>query len=156
MELHPYDGQTRRLRHDDPDPTEGRAIVARLLGVELGELAYDLSFYSGGLGALDHLAVAGSIDAERFEATCRRLDAVRAEDGLLDPEWGEELGWLLECESRAPGEAALDFVRAHRREFQPACDASAPIRFVRGSNVNDWCLLYRAEGRLAYVACSQG
>jgi hypothetical protein len=137
MDQHPYDGKTRHFRHDDPDPTEGHAIVLGRLGIMLRDLSYELSFYSGGVGVIDHVAITGAIHASAFEALAGRLGAMRVEEGLLDPEWGEDLGWLLDCESRWPWEAAVDFVVRHRRPFLPGRDANTPIRFVHNSDVND-------------------
>lgn len=156
MSLHPYDGRTRRFRHDDAAPREGDAILERLLGRVWPEAAYELSFYSGGLGTLDRIAVAGTLDRATFEATCDDLGAVSVEQALLDPSWGPELADFLDCESRWPFEAALAFVSEERHALQPVCDHESAIRFVRGSDVNDWSVLFWSHGRAAYLACTQG
>jgi hypothetical protein len=61
MSLPPYDNKEYRCRHSDADRREGLAKVAELLGLagvsDQGGLFYDLSFYSGGIGVFDRLAV---------------------------------------------------------------------------------------------------
>jgi hypothetical protein len=67
MNLHPYDGVERRYRHTDAERDTGLAIVARLLRLphisSSQVVGYDLSFYSGGIGVLDKLAI--TLQADR-------------------------------------------------------------------------------------------
>jgi hypothetical protein len=61
MNLHPYDNIERRYRHTDIPNAEGLAVAARLLQLPEplsgDEVFYDLSFFSGGIGVLDRLAI---------------------------------------------------------------------------------------------------
>ena len=159
-ELHPYDGGTRRFRHTDADPVAGLAAVGKLLrwAGPLEGLEYDVSFYSGGVGVLDTLAITFLVGAEGWEPFVRALRALPVGDLVGDPEWGEDFLWLVrgDEETVAPAVAAVEFVNEQRKEFQPVCLATDRVLFQRCSNVNDWLVLWGDDSRLSYLAHSAG
>ncbi len=161
MDLHPYDNVERRFRHTDPDRDVGRAVAARLLGLPqppAGELLYDLSFFSGGIGVLDHLAITLSADQTLWSNVAGFLRVRSPEEAALDRSWMWELVWLLTSEE---GEGpihpvAVQFINQHRRELQTACVPSSRILFRYESDVNDWGILWGDDTRLNFLGYSQG
>jgi hypothetical protein len=61
MNVHPYDNRERRYRHTDFFKTKGVAAIVQLLHLNnsppIKGLLYDLSFYSGGIGVYNNLAI---------------------------------------------------------------------------------------------------
>ena len=139
MDLHPYDGVTRRFRHDDDLPIAPLELINRILGATPppGSLLYDLSFFSGGTGILDRLHITAEMDAAPLVA-----DWVRWCDA------NEEIRELTDGDVR-------QFVAAHKAEFQPPLD-SDEVWFAPESGVNSWELVYLEGGRLHYLAFDQG
>lgn len=164
MSVHPYDNKERRFRHSDPDRAEGLAWVASLLHLPrpLGPegVLYDLSFFSGGIGIIDQLAITLPIDAAGETSILEALDARTLEDAVADPAWGEELLWLLsEGDEPAPPDfrgAAARFIDRHRKTFQPASPSAENIHFVAASGVNSWTVLWRNGELLSYRSFDQG
>src|SRR5512138_2058320 len=101
-ELYRYDGKTHRFSHDDADPSAGRAHVARMLGLAESppDARYELSFYSGGIGVLDQMAIAVPATPEVRAAAIARIAGVAPDDATGD--WRDELIWLLAGDDGAP------------------------------------------------------
>ena len=92
--LHPYDDVERCFRHTDPAGDEGRAVVGRLLCLQeppAGELLYDLSFFSGGIGVLDHLAITRQFDPALWLSVASSLHGRTPEEAAADESWGGNL-----------------------------------------------------------------
>ena len=159
--MHPYDNVERRFRHTDAARDQGRAVVAQVLRLpELpaGELRYDLSFFSGGIGVLDRLAITIPADPVLWSSVVRSLRGRTPEEAGSDDSWAGELIWLLTGEEeevpiRLP---AVRFINQERREFQTECVPSSRILFGHDSNVNDWVALWGDDTRLNYLGYSQG
>ncbi len=161
MDLHPYDNVERCFRHTDAARDEGRVVVARVLGLPqppAGELLYDLSFFSGGIGVLDRLAITLAADPALWSSVASSLRGRTPEDAAADRSWAGELIWLLTGEEDEVSirPAAARFINQHRREFQPECVPSSRILFGHESNVNDWVALWGDDTRLSYFGYSQG
>lgn len=139
MDLHPYDGVTRRFRHDDDLPIAPLELISRILGATPPpeSLLYDLSFYSGGIGIIDQLRITAEMDAAPLVA-----DWVHWRDA------GEEIRDLSDGEVR-------QFVASHKADFQPPLDHE-DVWFSPESGVNSWELIYVEGGRLHYLAFDQG
>lgn len=158
-DLHPYDDKTRLFQHTDPDPSEGLVIAAGLLGRPAGSLVdarYRLSFYSGGFGIIDKLAISVACD-DPPSVFAARDDLWSPEELAADAELKAGFLWLVEDED-APlpvAEAAARFVNAERQPFQPACAPDA-LWFESISGVNAWTATWLAEGRLNLLAFDQG
>jgi hypothetical protein len=92
----PYDGRTHLHRDGDADPTEGHAIVCRVLGLATtpDDVRYELELHSGGIGIVDRLAIS-------FPAMPARIGAIvmKLSGGLRDD---EDLRWLLDVDEGSP------------------------------------------------------
>jgi hypothetical protein len=159
--LHPYDNVERRFRHTDPAGDEGRAVVGWLLCLQeppASELLYDLSFFSGGIGVLDHLAITLPFDSALWLSVVSSLHGRTPEEAAADESWAGNLIWLLtgEEEEVPIRPAAVRFINQQRREFQAECVPSSRILFVHDSDVNDWVALWGDDTRLNYLGYSQG
>jgi hypothetical protein len=160
MDLHPYDGKERRYRNSDVDRAGGLKIVAKLLRLASppapNSLRYDLSFYSGGIGVLDVLGITYACSLAEFERVAVGLNAQDVAAAVADPAWAEDLLWLIDADGLSPADAATKFVLEEKFDFQAVCTPSSPIRFVVGSGVNDWTVLWFESLHLNYRGYSQG
>lgn len=162
MELHPYDGRERRFCHTDVSPTAGLVIVARVL--HLNELPsqhgvfYDLSFYSGGMGIFDHLAITLPADTNLWKSVTVALRAKTPEEACQDEGWAEDLLWLIndDDEPILPHEATVRFINSKRQAFQSKCVPTSWLYFEEESNINDWTVLWGDDTQLNYLGYSQG
>jgi hypothetical protein len=161
VDLHAYDNVERRFRHTDATRDEGRAVVARVLGLSeppAGELLFDLSFFSGGIGVLDHLAITLPADPVLWSRVVSSLRARTPEEASADEARARELHWLLTGEEgEAPiRPAGVQFINQQRRAFQAECVSSSRILFGDDSDVNDWVALWGDDALLNYLGYSQG
>jgi hypothetical protein len=161
VDLHPYDNVERRFRHTDPARDEGRVVVARVLGLPeppAGELLYDLSFFSGGIGVLDREAITLPADSALWSSVASSLRGRTPEEAATDRSWVRKLIWLLtDGEEEVPiRPAAVRFINQHRRAFQAECVPSSRILLGHESDVNDWVVLWGDDTRLNYLGYSQG
>ena len=157
-DLHPYDGSEKQFRHSDPDRDAGLVVVAHLLRLPhppSGDaVLYELSFYSGGIGILDRLAITLAADPTTWERVVEALRAKTPEDAANDPDWADDFLWLLGVEDALVSirEGAIAFINNERREFQSLCH----IFFVAGSNVNGWTVLWGDDTTFNYYGYDQG
>jgi hypothetical protein len=161
VDLHPYDNVERRYRHTDGTRGEGRDVVAQVLGLQqppAGELLFDMSFFSGGTGVLDRLAIAVPADPVLWSSVVRSLRCRTPEEASTEESWLKQLIWLLTSkQERIPiRDAAVKFINRERRAFQTECAATSRILFAYESDVNDWVALWGDDGRLNYLGYSQG
>jgi hypothetical protein len=160
MDLHPYDGKERRYRDSDANRGDGLSIVAKLLGLASApareDVRYDLSFYSGGIGVCDVLGMTYACSLAEFERIAVGLNAKDVAAAVAHPAWAEELLWLIDADGISPSDAAARFVLEEKLDFQAPCTPSSPIRFVVGSGVNDWTVLWFESLHLNYRGYSQG
>lgn len=162
MDLHPYDNTERRYRHTDQDQSDGLKAVALLLHLQKPPakeaLLYDLSFYSGGIGVLDTLAITLPTDSDLWASICEALMVATPEEAAADAAWGEDFLWLVAGEEKqvAPREAAVRFINEERKGFQDECNGESCILFSQWSDVNDWTALWGNDEKLNYAGYSQG
>jgi hypothetical protein len=162
MNLHLYDGTNRQYQHTDIQRDDGLAIVSKLLDLTtetcLANIFYDLSFYSGGMGTIDRLAITASIDLNIWADLTRVLAAKTPEEATEDPDWCEDFWWLIadEQESGLPRLASVRFINSKRYPFQAECHPKSHIFFENGSNVNDWIAIWGDDRQLNYLLYSQG
>ncbi len=162
MSVHTYDNKEYRYRHSDRDRREGLTKVARLLGLagvpDQSGLFYDLSFFSGGIGIYDQLAVTMPANAAVWTAVLDAKPVNTPEAIKADPAYAEEFLWLVcgedtSLELRAAGAA---FINRGKRAFQTECRASDKILFDPCSGVNDWLVIWGTDDVLNCMAFSQG
>jgi len=144
MDLHPYDGKERRFRYDDATRDDGRMLVANFLRLPSAprDAVFDMRFYSGGMGIVDHVAIAFAAERDEAARIAESLGFVGADEidvSLLDGD----------------GDLA-QFIAEHRRGFQPDYADGDPIWFEDGSDDIHWSVLWHAHGMLAYAAYDQG
>lgn len=161
VDLHPYDNVERRFRHNDATRDEGRAVAARVLGLpELlaDEVLFDLSFFSGGIGVLDRLAITLPATPALWSSVASFLRGRTPEEAAADGSWARELVWLLtDEEEEVPiRPAAIQFINQQRREFQGECLPSSRVLFRHESDVNGWEVLWGDDTRMNYLSYSQG
>jgi hypothetical protein len=119
---------------------------------------YDLSFYSGGIGVLDNLAIAIHADRSTWASVAEALRAKTPEQASDDADWAGELVWLFTgAEEPVPiRELAVEFINRERYEFQTACRATDRILLADGSGVNWWLALWGDDATLNYRSYDQG
>jgi hypothetical protein len=161
-DLHPYDNVERRFHHTTNEWKGGLEVVARLLRLphppHSDGTLYDLSFYSGGIGVVDQLAITLGAGPALWAHVIDSFRAVTPEAGSRDAFYAEDFNWLLTQEENvvATRSDAIRFINAERRSFQRACVLTDLILFEQGSNVNDWVVFWGDESVLNYIAYSQG
>jgi hypothetical protein len=161
-DLHPYDGVERRFSHTDTPNDMGIALVLHLLHLEALPCAvnvrYDLSFFSGGIGIYDQLAISISANDAAWGQVAAALRVTPPEEAAGDPAWGEDFIWLVsdEEESISPRAAAVQFINQKRFDFQPECKLADRILFEVGSDGNSWLVLWGCENLLNYRSFDQG
>ena len=163
MSLHPYDGKERCFRHTDAETKAGLAIVVQLLGLpkatSIAGALYDLSFYSGGMGIIDQLAITVQADQSIWTCVTPKHQAKTLEQASQDANWIDELVWLFtdDEDTLIPlRELAVQFINRERREFQAECHPQQRILFADGSGANWWVALWGDETMLHYLSYDQG
>jgi hypothetical protein len=161
VDLHPYDNVERRFRHTDQARADGREVVARVLHLSeppAGDVFYDLSFFSGGIGVVDQLAITLPADPALWSRVISSLRARTPEEAVADRSWAGDLIWLLtDEEEEVPiRPAAIQFINRHRQDFQAKCDSSSRILFGNESNVNCWSVVWGDDTQLDYLGYDQG
>ncbi len=99
MSIPPYDNKEYRFRDCDASAHAGRERVASLLGLSKVPspegLQFDLSFFSGGIGVFDKLAISMNADADLWSNAKRHLSAKSPTESVSDDAWSEEFNWLI-------------------------------------------------------------
>jgi hypothetical protein len=158
--MRPYDSVDYRYTSDDADKEKAASIVGRILGFrpELGNLDYNLNFYSGGTGIDDRLAIRCSFRESDWPVIAQQLRLKYLRDVADDPDWEEAIRWLIGSEKVA--EPLKDwchrFINTSKRDFQDAVDDRWEVFFTNESDVNSWCVVWRASGVLNYLSFDQG
>lgn len=162
MDIPPYDGKEYRYCDRGASAKEGRQRVASLLGLpqapSAAGLRFDLSFYSGGIGVYDQLAISMIADADLWTTVSSHLSAKTPIESTNDEAWSDEFVWLVCGEETFPSidDAAVSFINSQRKDFQDQCARNMTILFHDCSNVNDWAVVWGTETRLNYLGFSQG
>ena len=156
----PYDGIDYQYKHTDAKQEESIQIIMNLIGFAPvpDELFYSLNFYAGGTGVDDRLAVRCRIDKENWPIVVRKLRLRHAFESMQDTEWGEELLWLLGADGNHHSVEAYchQFINSKKADFQDRADEKWEIFFAYESDVNSWCVVWQANGRLNYLSFDQG
>jgi len=159
--LHPYDNRERRFRHDDSSAGKGRAIVAELLHIDqhaADQASFDLSYFSGGIGVIDRLAISLPANAELWSRVSGALKTRLLSDVPPEDPLHEDILWLLTGEEDlVPLQpAAVRFLNRERKAFQSECVETDRIMFNEYSNVNAWTALWGTDTKLNYLYYDQG
>ncbi|QQP97439.1 hypothetical protein [Lysobacter enzymogenes] len=158
--MRPYDGVDYRYSSVDADKTQAYTIIANILGVPFSAtgLEYELSFYSGGTGCDDRLAIRFKSEPIDWDAVHRHLQLHRL---------GSETDSALACDlfdgivDEASPATCIDpvvrrFINSQKRTFQDVCDGACEIAYTDQSHVNTWCFVWRKDGWANYLFFDQG
>jgi hypothetical protein len=162
MSLPPYDNKEYRYRHSDADRRQGLAKVAELLGLadvsDQPGVLYDLSFYSGGIGVYDQLAVTLPVTAALWRLILDARPARPPEELEKDAACSGDFLWLVRGAETSldARKAAMNFINAGKREFQIECRPADRILFSPDSTVNYWFALWGTDALLNCLAFDQG
>jgi len=155
-----YDGIDYNYRHNDAKQEESIRIIVDLIGFQPvpDGLFYSLNFYAGGVGVDDRLAVQCRIDDANWPAVARKLRLRHPVDVAHDPAWGEDFRWLLGAEENYDSidEYCRQFINSNKLDFQDGADEKWEVFFANESDVNSWCVVWQANGRMNYLSFDQG
>lgn len=155
-----YDGIERNYKTSDPDQTKNLDRIKNILGFlpKSEGLNFDLSFYSGGIGVFDKLAVSCEVNSEQWNFVKENLKLHSPESALLIGNWAEEFVWLLEAEGHEQNinQFASEFINNNKREFQGQCTPASEIYFSYESDVNHWVAVWGSAKSLNYLYFDQG
>ncbi len=158
--MRPYDGIDYHYEHNDAKQKDSIQIIVNLIGFQPlpDELSYSLNFYAGGTGIDDRLAVRCHIDEASWPVVVRKLRLRHRVDAAQDPVWGEQFRWLLGAEGDhdSVDEHCYQFINSNKLGFQDQADEKWEIFFTDESDVNSWCVVWQANGRLNYLSFDQG
>lgn len=160
INLHPYDGKERVFTHRDSDTNQGIDIISKMLGISppIEGLTYSLSFYSGGVGIIDDVAVSMKVNNRVLREIKDELKQSTPLEATQDEEWAEDFVWLVTDEDvdLSIEDHVVNFLNENRKEFQAPCTKECEIYFLRMSDVNSWSAIYVDNEQLHYLAYMQG
>lgn len=155
-----YNGVEHRHEGAGSDTRKILEVVEKLIGFRPvpSDLDYSLSFYAGGTGIDDRLAVRCRLQKSDLSAAVRHLRLVDVDQVAAGAEWLEELRWLMDAEdSEVPlHELSSAFIEAERRQFQDHPTTTSKVFFSATSDVNSWCVVWLSGEYLNYLSFDQG
>lgn len=155
-----YDGVDYRYASDGADKEKAASIIGNILGFrpDLDGLEYNLNFYSGGTGIDDRLAIRCSFQESDWPIVAQQLRLKSLREVADDPDLEEAVRWLVSSEE--VGDPLEDcchrFINTSKRDFQDVVDDRWEVFFENESDVNSWCVVWRARGQLNYLSFDQG
>ena len=155
-----YDGIEKRYQRPDADLAKSLMIIENLLGFTPLEdrLEFDLSFWAGGSGVLDKLAVSCSVTPEQMELAQDKLRLYSPEAAIALDEWRDDFIWLVEDEDVCTDVLvrSAHFINENKAPFQDVCLKTQSIYFAYMSDVNGWTAVWGQQDRLNYAYFCQG
>jgi len=155
-----YDGVEHRYSSDDMRPEVAIGVISSLLGYRPSpeELAYSLSFYAGGTGVDDRLAVRCRYEESSWPHVVHHLRLLTLDQAEADKSSLEGLRWLFDlADEPVPlGLHSLQFINSNKHAFQDAAADATQVFFTRESDVNSWCVVWRSGRSLNYLSFDQG
>ncbi|MCI0917472.1 hypothetical protein JNA64_09880 [Pseudomonas stutzeri] len=128
-----YDGVNYQYISDDAEKEKAIGIIANLIGFrpKTDRLAYSLSFYAGGIGVDDRLAVSCLLDNSNWPAMVQRLRLKSVSEISDNPIWEEEFRWLVGAEETEGSleEHSCRFINTEKHDFQYTADQQCEIFF---------------------------
>ncbi|QYK08781.1 hypothetical protein [Shewanella mangrovisoli] len=155
-----YDGIEVRYRRPDADLAKSLQVIENLLGFapELQQLDFDLSFWAGGAGVLDKLAISCNVSPAQWLTLKQKLDLYSPEEMIAREDCREDFIWLV-ADDEECGDilaASAQFINDNKAPFQGTCDISQSIHFGYMSDVNTWTAVWRKGSRINYAYFCQG
>jgi hypothetical protein len=155
-----YDGIDYRYTSSDADREKAAGIVTNLIGFrpEANDLGYSLSFYAGGTGVDDRLAIRCQYQEADWPAVIHRLRLVSLEEAANIADWVDELRWLMggEASTASLNQQCYTFINAAKHDFQDSANEQWEALFSNESDVNSWCVVWRSGHHLNYLSFDQG
>lgn len=154
-----YDGVERNYKHSDSDLDKNIERVKNILGYipSSNGLCFDLSFYSGGIGVLDKLAISCQANHEQWSIVKNKLALHSPESALSTECWAEDFLWLVQAKDEINmRHFASHFVNDNKLEFQQLCSPRSEIYFSYQSDVNNWSVVWGSDLKLNYLYFDQG
>jgi hypothetical protein len=155
-----YDGIEKRYRKSDFDLEKNLNIIEKLLGFRptVEQLDFDLSFYSGGIGIYDKLAISCTASLVQKKQNKEKLNLFSPESAITMREWVEDFVWLVESDDTYSDilVGSAKFINENKSDFQDVCLPSDEMFFSYESNVNDWAVVWGNISRFNYAYLNQG
>lgn len=155
-----YDGVDYKYTNNDPDKEKSLIIIANLIGFKplSDPLRYSLSFYAGGTGVDDRLAIQCQVTEDDWPAVVKRLRLTHPHQAIGNSGWEEEFRWLIGEEGKdcALEEHCYRFINSEKHDFQDIASDEWEVFFSNESDVNSWCAVWRANDRMNYLSFDQG
>ena len=155
-----YDGVEVRYCRPDADLAKSLQVVENLLDFAPDPLLldFDLSFWAGGAGVLDKLAISCNITPEQWQTLKQKLDLYSPEEMVARDDCREDFIWLVAddeecCDILA---TSAQFINDNKAAFQETCLESHAIYFSYMSDVNGWTAVWEQGGRINYAYFCQG
>ncbi len=158
--MRPYDDKEYRYTSADLDKEKAIAIISNILGFHPSteELDYSLSFYSGGGGIVDRLAIRCRANQSNRSSLISGLGLRAPLEAMADPMWVDDFRWLIKSDESL-GNTDLwcyKFINSNKHEFQDVVDSTCELVFSNGSDVNSWCAIWFTNNHLNYLYFDQG
>lgn len=155
-----YDGVDYKYTNNDADKEKSLSVIANLIGFNppSDQLSYSLSFYAGGTGVDDRLAIRCQFTQGDWPAVVQRLRLRPPQEAIGNAGWEEEFRWLIGAEGKdgALDEHCYRFINSEKHSFQDVVDDKWEVFFSNESDVNSWCVVWRANGCMNYLSFDQG
>ena len=155
-----YDGIEVRYRRPAADLAKSLQVIENLLGFapEPQQLDFDLSFWAGGAGVLDKLAISCFVTPEQRQVLQQKLDLYSPEEAVARDYWRDDFIWLVADDEVCSDilAASAQFINDNKAPFQDECDTLQAIYFGYMSDVNCWTAVWGQGRRINYAYFCQG
>ena len=155
-----YEGVELRYCRSDTNLAKRLPVVENLLGFapDPQQLDFDLSFWAGGAGVLDKLAISCNVSPEQWQTLKQKLDLYSPEEMVARDDCREDFIWLVADDEECCGILATSaqFINDNKAAFQETCLESHAIYFSYMSDVNGWTAVWEQGGRINYAYFCQG
>jgi hypothetical protein len=158
--MRPYDSVDYQYTNHDTDNEKSIVVIANLLGFKPPpeQLRYALSFYAGGTGVDDRQAIRCQFSLADWPNVVQRLRLRHPQEAIGNADWEDEFRWLIEAEEKdgTLDEHCYRFINSNKHDFQDGASDKWEVFFSHESDVNAWCVVWRANDCMNYLSFDQG
>jgi hypothetical protein len=151
-----YDSVDYKYTDIDEDQEKSHRVIANLVGFKppLDQLRYSLSFYAGGTGVDDRLAIRCQFSQEDWPTVVQTLRLRHPHEAIGNAGWKEDFRWLIRADGKdgALDEHCYRFINSEKHDFQDVVSEHWQVFFSNESDVNSWCVVWRANGCMNYLS----
>lgn len=155
-----YDGIEVRYRRPAADLAKSLQLIENLLGFapEPQQLDFDLSFWAGGAGVYDKLAISCNATPEQWQILKQKCDLYFPEEMVVRDDCREDFIWLVADDEVCHDilAASAQFINDNKAPFQDECNTLQTIYFGYMSDVNCWTAVWGQGRRINYAYFCQG